>query len=92
MSRQLHVLTQRDARTYLRIGITPREIVLLRWPDATDDEADFVLWECTPFPLVSGIQDIADCVADLEPELVDSEACPEPGCVLPEGHAKEFTL
>lgn len=58
-------LTRRDARTYLRLGISPREVVRLRWPDASDEFADFVLWEQTPFPLVRGLDDIADAVAEV---------------------------
>ena len=62
--RSKHTLTRADAKKYLRIGITPIEIVRLRWPDASAHFADYVLWELTPFPLCDGLDDIADAVAD----------------------------
>jgi hypothetical protein len=67
-SRVRHALSYKDARTYLRIGITPVEIVRLRWPDITDQGADYVLWELTPFPLVRGVHDLADAVCAIEEE------------------------
>ena len=53
-----HVLDNADAQIYLALGIGPREVVRLAWPDADDDQADLVLWEFTPFPLVTGIHDL----------------------------------
>lgn len=67
-----HVLTDEDAKTYLDIGIKATEVVLLRWPDATPDFADFVLWELTPWPVVSGVHDLADAIAEApDPESGD---------------------
>jgi hypothetical protein len=61
-----HVLTDDEARQLLQIGATPRDLVRLRWPDASDKEADHVLWEQTPFPLIREVHDLADAVADID--------------------------
>jgi hypothetical protein len=58
-----HVLTDTEAEAMLTVGATYRDIPRLAWPDLTDQEADRVLWECTPFPLVDGVHDLADAVA-----------------------------
>lgn len=73
MSEHLHVLTDEDAQRYLDLGITGEEEVRLRWPDATRAEAGFILWELTPFPMVSGLHDIVDAVAEV-PEPYRSKA------------------
>ena len=59
-------MTEEDARIYLALGITPNEVVRLRWPDVTDIEADHILWEHTPFPLVSGLLDIVEAIAEID--------------------------
>jgi hypothetical protein len=60
-----HTLSEQDALTYLHVGVNPHELVRLRWPDMTDEQASHLLWEQTPFPMISGIHDIADAVADI---------------------------
>lgn len=62
----MHVLSDEAARSYLDIGITAVEVVRLLNPDASDFEAAHLLWEHTPFPLVSGIHDLADRLPGLE--------------------------
>lgn len=61
-----HILSDQDAKDYLAMGINAQEVVRLRWPDVTDEQAAYVLWERTPYPLIQGIHDIADRIADLE--------------------------
>lgn len=60
-----HVLTNEEAAELIALGVTAAELVRLRWPTATPEEADWILWERTPFPVVDGVHDIADAVADI---------------------------
>lgn len=69
-ARVVHALSYKDSRTYLRLGITPIEVVRLRWPNISDEDADYVLWEMTPFPLVRGLHDLADAVCALDEPVV----------------------
>ena len=61
--RSSHVPTDPEARRWLEAGVTPLDIVRIAWPDATDEEADFLLWQLTPFPMVTGVHDVCDAVA-----------------------------
>lgn len=65
-------MNEKDAQIYLALGITANEIVKLRWPDISDTEAAHRLWEHTPYPMVSGLLDLVEAVAEL-----DFEGC---GC------------
>lgn len=58
-----HVLTTAEATALVELGVTPRDLIRLRWPDASDEEADYLLWEETPWPMVQGVHEIADAVA-----------------------------
>lgn len=60
-----HVLSDDEAMELIGVGVSPRDIVRLAFPDADDDLADFILWEQTAFPLVSGVHDLADSMAYL---------------------------
>lgn len=62
----VHILSEDDAQAYLDLGVTANDVVRLRWPDATDEEASYILWELTPFPMRSGILDVADMIASLD--------------------------
>ncbi|WP_248581577.1 hypothetical protein [Nocardioides sp. InS609-2] len=42
------------------------ELVWLRFPELTEHQAHWVLWELTLFPLASGLHDIVDELAQLE--------------------------
>ena len=58
-------MNEEDAKTYLKIGITANEIVRLRWPDITDEAAQHLLWEHSPYPFRSGLMDLIEVVAGL---------------------------
>lgn len=60
-----HVLTDAEAQELIDLGVTAWEMVRLGFPGAERDLCDFILWEKTPFPLVRGVRDIADHVAEL---------------------------
>ena len=69
-----HVLTDDEARSLLAVGATAEDVVRLGFPDADAEFAGFLLWEKTPFPLVQGVHDLADAVAQL---VIDGPRCDE---------------
>lgn len=71
-----HVLTDPEAQELLDLGVTPRDLVRLAWPDATDEQATAVLWQRTPYPLVDGVHDITDAVAAA---YVQDQSLPDAG-------------
>ena len=59
-------MTEEDAQLYLSIGITPVEVVKLRWPGVDVIRAEHILWELTSFPMVQGILDLVEAVASVD--------------------------
>lgn len=64
-------------------GITFRQFAQMVVPGLSDDEADWVLWERTPFPLVQGRDDLMpyllaerDLRAALDRLAEDGGPCP----------------
>lgn len=51
--------------------------LVLESPDLTDAEADHVLWELTPFPMVQGAIDLAPYLARVRAERAKAEALRE---------------
>ena len=47
-----------SARFVLNYRVTARDVMRVKYPNATDEEADHLLWEHTPYPLVSGLDDL----------------------------------
>lgn len=62
-------LTDDQARQLIKDKKTFQDMVRMRWPEMTDEECNFVLWELTPFPMVQDVQELADAISELpEPE------------------------
>ncbi len=57
-------LTDEEAQWFIDEKWTPEDLVRLLWVDADDGFAHFILWERTPFPLVSGVHDIMDALME----------------------------
>lgn len=65
-----HLLTQAQADTLVERGTTPVDLarIVLASPDLPLAEAGRVLWERTPFPMVRGVHELADALAELRPD------------------------
>ena len=61
-------MNEQDAETYLELGITANDVVRLRWPDASHEKAAHILWEHTTYPLIAGLLDIVEVLAELPEE------------------------
>lgn len=83
-------LSDTEAEAYLSIGTTSADVVRMAWPDATDAQARYVLWEYTPWPLTEGLLDLVGAVAAAREQI---------GPLLPEvaddfgliGHASQMS-
>lgn len=59
-----HVLPDREALRLIEAHATPRDLMRLVDPNLSDKDADFLLWERTPFPLIQGVHDLVDYAAE----------------------------
>lgn len=69
-----NALSDEDANTYIDLGFTAQEAVLLRWPEATPEMAQFVLWNLTTFPMTDNIHDLIEQLAAIQLVEVEQDA------------------
>jgi hypothetical protein len=84
------LFTAEEIAEFTLAGGTIMDVVRWRWPDANDEQAHYVLWEMTPFPIVSGALDLIEALAiisDTEFEVeLDAEVAKPP--ILPSGRGR----
>lgn len=62
-----------DDQQFPEQGMTFIEFVQYVIPDLSDEEADQVLWECTPFPLAMGRDDLQPRLEAIRDRLADGD-------------------